>query len=125
MNITEYINQFKGVPFEWGKNDCYTFTRGWIDIKYPDKLVKLPAYSSIKEAHNLNLTYDWFLEIRKTFNFKIVEEPEDGDLFIIKDGFQCAHLVGDGRLWSMDKVLNLVGTDVNFARGKPFIRILN
>lgn len=124
MTVDEYINSFHGKVFEWGSCDCYTFVRGWIDEAFPNNKLPKLKYNSVRGAHDINLKFDWVVEIKKAFRFEIVDNAEDGDLFIIKDGFQCAHLVGSGRIFSLDKYLGLVGTDINLLTNKSFIRLV-
>ncbi len=52
MNLPEYIELHLEKRFEWGSNDCITFTVGWIEVQTGrDYLTKHKPWRSKFEAH--------------------------------------------------------------------------
>lgn len=124
MELKEYIDNFKNLKFKWGEVDCYRFIRGYIDLKFPNNKLPILDYQGKTEAHQLNKKYNWFEEIEKTFKYEIVDSMnhlQDGDLLIMRDGFQCIHIVSENQVWSIDIHFNLVGLPL--YKGK-YLRLL-
>ena len=124
MELKQYIENFKKLKFKWGEVDCYRFIRGYIDLKFPNNKLPILDYQGKSEALLLNKKYNWFEEIEKTFKYEIIDcmnHLEDGDLLILKDGFQCIHIVSENQVWSIDIHFNLVGLPL--YKGK-YLRLL-
>lgn len=126
MILMDYINSYRNEPFEWGRRDCYTFVRKWIDLEFPQNRLPEHTYDDLKGAYAWNREKDWFKEIREAFNYKIVDgiEAQDGDILIVKDNFQCAHLVANGMVYSIDLRLGLIGVNLKLLEKSRFVRLL-
>jgi len=107
--LQTHLEEYQSKLFEWGKADCYTLASEYINKQFPEnKLLKL-EYKTEKEAYRFNLKYDWFGELNKSFETQIVEanNAQNGDLLIVRDKFQGAHIIYNNQVYSMSELTNL------------------
>jgi hypothetical protein len=125
MTLTEYIKEAKQAPFQWGSSDCYTFVRGWIDLQFPDNKLPIHDYRDLKGAYKWNQSKQWVEEIKKAFDYELVDAKnvQDGDILIIKDSFQCAHLINQSMAYSVDIRLGVVGVSLKMFAECSFLRL--
>jgi len=51
LKIQQFYNDFKSVPFVWGKSDCACFASEWVKrLTGRDIISQIPSYSSETEA---------------------------------------------------------------------------
>jgi|LakMenEpi03Aug12_release.lakeMendotaPanAssembly.Ray.scaffolds.fasta_scaffold01826_55 hypothetical protein len=122
--MQNFINDWQHKKFEWGIADCYTFTRTYIDFKFSENNLPILEYNNLKTAVLLNKKYSWIDEIKKNFKFEIINKNfEDGDLLIVDDDFQCAHLYYNNHIYSFDPELNFVSINVGVVKPQAMIRL--
>ena len=124
--IKEYLESLIEKPFEWHTNDCYTFIRDYLKLKYNKEIIKLNycnELSALREAKK----YKWENDLQKDFEIEILQTPENGDIVLIESGgFQCCHLYYKKKLYSIDRVYGLVATPyfIYYKTAKIIIRII-
>ena len=123
MTLKEYLKLVQGKPFKWGVNDCYKFVANWIDICYPSNNLPKFEYNTKLEASQINQKFSWAIEIKKHFNFEMVNSPSDGDLLILKENWQCAYLVFDSKIWSVYLGASLAGVPLFACEGAAYCRL--
>ena len=101
MRLSEYLQTFSNKPFEWGSNDCITFTCGWIqDQTGRDYLADHRPWRTAREAHkklrDLQGLFFLFDENFKRINPSLAI---DGDITIYENTaciFSGRHVVSVG-----------------------------
>ena len=89
IKFSQYINTKAREPFEWGTNDCCTFTMGAHDVIWDADF--LPTiygkYSTAKEASRFYITLGDAEEVLQRQGYdklKPGEQMQDGDILITK-----------------------------------------
>lgn len=123
--LNEYIESQRNASFGWGTNDCYTFVRGWIDLQFPQNKLPVHTYKDFKGACRWNYERRWVEELKKAFSLEIVDSQNvrDGDILVIEDAFQCAHLINNHTAYNIDVELGLVGISLKLFPRCSFIRL--
>jgi hypothetical protein len=101
MNLSMYIQKNLKIPFQWGSNDCITFTCGWIqDQTGHDYLTAHRPWRTAREAHkklrDLQGLFFLFDENFKRINPALAI---DGDIAIYENTaciFSGRHIVSVG-----------------------------
>lgn len=56
MRLSEYLDRFRSAPFEWGVNDCFIFTNGWVSLSGATPFIRDQA-KSYKNEKSAQRTY--------------------------------------------------------------------
>lgn len=102
MNLSEYIQAHLNKPFEWGVNDCITFSIGWLEHKTGrDYLTEHRPWRSAIEAHKkLRDLGGLFFLLSKDLDRVHPNMAQDGDISIYQDAghlFSGRHIVSVGK----------------------------
>jgi len=124
--LQEYLNSLVDKPFRWGSNDCYTFMRNYLKLKYNKDIIQL-NYSNERSALAVAKIHKWENVLKDVFEIENVLSPENGDIILINgQGFECCHLYHNKKIYSIDRVNGLIRTDYFIYKftAKIIIRII-
>jgi hypothetical protein len=124
--LQAHLEEYQAKLFEWGEADCYTLIREYLDKQFPGNKGLKVEYKTEKEAYRFNLKHDWFKELNKSFETQIVEanNAQNGDLLIVRDKFQGAHIIYNNQVYSMSELTNLSSLPLKTLGAVKLLRLI-
>lgn len=84
--LNAYIDSMRAVPFEWGKNDCVTFSAGWVKEKTGVDVLSDLHWTGMRDALRLLQAEPLRARIDKLFTRRAsIYYAQRGDLVLARN----------------------------------------